>query len=272
MRLTAAAHNSIIKQKARKIRAGFGGKQKMKVLAIGNSFSNDAMRYLHNIAKAEGCDMKTVNIYIGGCPLSKHYMNMNNDAADYDFEYNGDRTGIKVSIRQALQSDIWDVVTFQQVSSQSVDYETYTPYLGALAEYAAYHAPKAKFMIHQTWAYEQGSERLTHEMGYGDQSEMFSDLKAAYEKAAEELGGVQIIPSGEAFQELIKAGAPRIHRDTFHASLGLGRYTLGLVWYETLTGKSCLNNSFADFDVPVSPEEAELAKRCAHIAAGRYAK
>ena len=31
---------------------------KMKVLAIGNSFSNDAMRYLHGIAKADGVDTK----------------------------------------------------------------------------------------------------------------------------------------------------------------------------------------------------------------------
>ena len=45
----------------------------MKVLAIGNSFSNDAMRYLHEIAKADGVDMKTVNLFIGGCPLSRHY-------------------------------------------------------------------------------------------------------------------------------------------------------------------------------------------------------
>lgn len=37
----------------------------MKVLAIGNSFSNDAMRYLHGIAKADGLDMKTVNLFIG---------------------------------------------------------------------------------------------------------------------------------------------------------------------------------------------------------------
>ena len=43
----------------------------MKVLAIGNSFSNDAMRYLHGIAKADGVDMKTVNLFIGGCPLSR---------------------------------------------------------------------------------------------------------------------------------------------------------------------------------------------------------
>lgn len=242
----------------------------MKVIAIGNSFSNDAMRYLHGIAKADGEDVKAVNLFIGGCPLSRHYVNMHNDAAEYDFEYNGERTGIKVSIRQALQSDIWDVVTLQQVSSQSVDYETYQPYLYALAEYVRIHAPKAKIMIHQTWAYEQDSARLTEEMGYKNQIEMFSDLKSAYEQAAQALGGAEIIPCGAAFQELIKAGASRLHRDTFHASLGLGRLTLGYVWYEMLTGKSCIGNKFDDTDEPVTYEEKEMAQRCAHKAAEEY--
>ena len=41
----------------------------MKVLAIGNSFSQDATRYLHQIAKANQFDLKVVNLYIGGCSL-----------------------------------------------------------------------------------------------------------------------------------------------------------------------------------------------------------
>lgn len=238
----------------------------MKVLAIGNSFSSDAMRYLHSIAEAAGDDIKTVNLFIGGCPLSRHYVNMHNDAAEYDFEFNGERTGIKVSIRQALQSDIWDVVTFQQVSSQSVDYETYQPYLKALAEYARIYAPKAEFMMHRTWAYEQGSKRLKDEMGYSDQYDMFKDLRKAYKQAAESLGNVKIIPCAEAFQNLIKEGASHIHRDTFHASLGLGRYTLGLVWYEMLTQKSCIGNTFRKFDEPIEENEILLAQKCAHKA------
>ena len=48
----------------------------MKILSIGNSFSQDAQRYLHRLAKNEGVDMKTVNLYIGGCPLRSHYLNI----------------------------------------------------------------------------------------------------------------------------------------------------------------------------------------------------
>ncbi len=241
----------------------------MKVLAIGNSFSQDAMRYLHEIAKSEGHEMKTVNLMIGGCPLSRHFIHMENEDAAYGFEFNGQDTGIQVSIRQALQSDMWDVVTLQQVSHLSPQYETFQPYLSRLSDYVRYHAPKAALMLHQTWAYEQNSRRLCQELGYDDQAAMFADVQTAYAKASIDLGGVDIIPSGEAFQYLYREGLA-MHRDTFHASLGLGRYTLGLVWYEFLTGNSCVGNAFRAFDEAVPEREALLAQQCAHQAVGAY--
>lgn len=45
----------------------------MKILAIGNSFSEDAMYYLKNIADADGVEVKAVNLYIGGCNLERHW-------------------------------------------------------------------------------------------------------------------------------------------------------------------------------------------------------
>lgn len=239
----------------------------MKVLAIGNSFSNDAMRYLHEISGRQE-EIKAVNLYIGGCSLFQHYVNMNNDALEYDFEYNGERTGIKVSIRQALQSDLWDVVTLQQVSSQSENYDTYQPYLGALAEYVKMHAPKAKIMLHQTWAYEEGSA-LCREAGYEHHEDMLADVRRCYARAAEELGGVELIPSGEAVYELTQTGAGEVYRDTFHMNLGMGRYMLGLVWFEMLTGKQPDVSSFTAFDTEVTMEQKLAAERCAHLAVER---
>ncbi|MBE6655246.1 MAG: DUF4886 domain-containing protein [Ruminococcaceae bacterium] len=97
----------------------------LKILSIGNSFSQDAQRYLHRLAKQDGTELKTVNLYIGGCPLRRHYLNMLDDNVAYDFEFNGETTGIKVSIRQALVSDEWDFITLQQASTFSGRYETY---------------------------------------------------------------------------------------------------------------------------------------------------
>ena len=57
----------------------------MKVLSIGNSFSQDAQKYLHRLAKQDGVELKTVNLYIGGCSLQRHYLNMLDDNAFNDF-------------------------------------------------------------------------------------------------------------------------------------------------------------------------------------------
>ena len=49
-------------------------------------------------------------------------------------------------------------------------------------------------------------------------------------------------------------GLTDLYRDGFHASLGLGRYALGLLWYRTLTGKTVCGNGFRDLDEPAAEE------------------
>jgi hypothetical protein len=61
---------------------------------------------------------------------------------------------------------------------------------------------------------------------------------------------------------MLENGIPKIHRDTFHASKGLGRYALGLLWYRMLTGNRVADNTFRDFDEPISEEEILIAKSC----------
>lgn len=44
----------------------------IKVLAIGNSFSQDAVeQYLHELGEAEGITMIIGNMFIGGCSLER---------------------------------------------------------------------------------------------------------------------------------------------------------------------------------------------------------
>ena len=50
--------------------------QVLQVLAIGNSFSGDATRYLHGIAEADGVGLEVTNLFIGGCSLERHCRNM----------------------------------------------------------------------------------------------------------------------------------------------------------------------------------------------------
>ncbi len=234
----------------------------MDILLIGNSFSMDVQRYLHRIAKSDGFNLNTFNLYISGCPLSLHYRNMISEEREYMLEVNGESTGFKVTLKDALLNRDWDVVTFQQVSHQSTCYKTYQPYLNKIVEYVRLCVPKAKIAIHQTWAYEENSHRLNNELGYSSHTDMFKDIKKSYEKAAEEINADLVIPSGELFQKLIASGIEKVHRDTYHASLGLGRYALGLLWYKVLSGNDIKSNAFCDFDEEISKEEIETAKIC----------
>ncbi len=234
----------------------------MNILSIGNSFSQDAQRYLHRIAKADGFDLNTFNLYIGGCPLSLHYRNMISEERAYTLEMNGENTGLTVSLKDALLNRNWDVVTIQQVSDQAPNFETYQPYLNKIVEYVRQCVPKAKIAIHQTWAYEQDSHRLNVGLGYNNHVDMFHDIERSYKKAAEEIVADLVIPSGKIFQRLIASGIEKVHRDTFHASLGLGRYALGLLWYSILSGADVKNNTFCDFDEEISEKEIIIAKSC----------
>ncbi len=227
----------------------------LKVLSIGNSYSQDAHRYLHEVSKNEGNEIKCVNLYIGGCSLYTHYINMLEDKKAYSLELNGTSSGFFVSIKEALISDRWDYVTLQQVSSASFDFDEYDPYLEKLAEYVRLYSPKTKILMHKTWADREDSPRYA-KFNFESPERMLSAVSSAYKLAAEKICAAGIIPSGDAMMAAYKLGVTELQRDHGHASLGIGRYLLALVWYKALTGK-CAEKDISSFDADVSREDVE---------------
>lgn len=110
------------------------------------------------------------------------------------------------------------------------------------------------------------------ELGYKEHTDMFKDIKEAYTRAAEMINAELVIPSGELFQKMIEKGIRKVHRDTFHASFGIGRYALGLLWYVILTGNDIKSNTFADFDEDISKTEIEIVKSCVLEVVKKYGK
>ena len=222
----------------------------MKVLSIGNSFSQDAQKYLHNIALADGYQLDCVNLMIGGCSLERHYNNMISDAKEYSFELNGVAIGRMVSLSEALSEDKYDVVTVQQVSQLSGRPQSYIPYVTALAEYVRKMQPEAKLYFHRTWSYEWGYDSSKFVPYSSDQEEMYRRICDATLMASK-LVNAELIPSGDAIQRLralpefdYRAGGMSLCRDGFHMSLDYGRFAVGVVWYHTLTGNA---PSFSEF-------------------------
>jgi len=85
----------------------------MKILSVGNSFSQDAQAYLAPLAAADGVELCCVNLMIGGCSLARHAGNLLNDNDRYGYEVCGSRKE-GVTLRDGVSRERWDIVTLQQ--------------------------------------------------------------------------------------------------------------------------------------------------------------
>ena len=72
--------------------------KKITLLSISNSFGVNLQSYAHQIAEKNGIDLDIYVLYIGGCPLEKHYTNLLTNAKDYELFHNGVSTHEFVSI------------------------------------------------------------------------------------------------------------------------------------------------------------------------------
>ena len=244
-------------------------KEPLKVLAIGNSFSQDAVEQnLWFIADADGTPMIIGNLYIGGCSLERHWDNASKDAKAYAYrkiDIKGEKTNTpKTSISEALADEKWDVVTFQQRSPDSGKPETFDPFLGDLIKYVKERTKKdVRLMWHQTWAYETGSANPAFKNYSNDREKMFEAIVAASKVPCSKYG-LGLIPAGTAVQSArLSEARGNVTRDGYHLNF-YGRYIAALTWYEAITGRSVAGNSY---DAPhVEPWMKELALAAAHNA------
>lgn len=226
----------------------------MKVLSIGNSFSTDAHRYLHQLAKINGVEMETVNLFIGGCDLETHWKNLTENNAFYDIETNGVNSVAGGSISQVLNSDIYDIITLQQASPLSGIYESTQPYLNNLTGYVKSIQPQAKIYYHQTWAYDTGSGHPGFLNYNNEQLKMYGCIKETATKASKATGA-GIIPTGDVIQQLRKRqefdcenGGLSLCRDSFHLSFDYGRFAAAATWLRTFTDKDIKCENFDGMD------------------------
>ncbi len=243
----------------------------IKILAIGNSFSEDAIEnYLYDLAKAAGYKVIIGNLYIGGSSLELHWENASGSKDAYDFRKIGidgslNREGSK-SIAYAVKNENWDYISFQQVSQLSGIIDGYQEFLPKLLNYVKPMTtnPEIKYILHQTWAYAQDSNHSGFVNYDKDQMKMYNAIVDAVWKA-KELGGIDmVVPAGTAIQNgRTSYIGDKFTRDGYHLNLNIGRFTASAAWFEALFG-DVVNNSF----VPetLSEYDANLAKEAAQKA------
>jgi hypothetical protein len=169
----------------------------VRLFVIGNSFSQNATRYLPQLAKEGGQELVIGRAELGGHSLKQHWSYVEANDANPD-DPKGKPYGGK-SLRELLSQGQWDIVTIQQYSLLSSDIETYRPYAQKLRDFIKTLQPKAEVVVHQTWAYR--SDAKTFGKTTKTQQEMWEKSHAAYYTVAGELG-LRVIPSGDAFWKI----------------------------------------------------------------------
>ena len=240
-------------------------KADLKVLDIGNSYTQDAQTYLPQIIKASGIDTD-FSLYRAFRPSAsfKTWVDCWNDADNeyysIDFCAGTKLDGISGNgvasdgtlFRKALQTVKWDIILIHQVSTYSNDYSLWESdgaggYLRDLIRIIRVTNPQATIgylMTHSYrgtyWANSEGSSFLR----WKNTAEAARQLKLEY--------GIDfIIPYGTAVQNLRASSlndSYEFSEDGTHMGAGLGDYVAGCCYFESLLapryGVSIWGNTF----------------------------
>ena len=92
----------------------------MYVLAIGNSFSQDGMTYLHQAAQAQGEWIVCESLVFPGCSLSQHFDFTKTERKAYELFFNGEPVMHKISLKEALTDREWEAIQAGAISENKL--------------------------------------------------------------------------------------------------------------------------------------------------------
>ena len=127
----------------KQITATTDSNKQFKILAIGNSFTQDAFTYVPALLKEMGyVDFELVILSFSGSTLEQHVQFATNNTVQYDMEIYNTQTNkwsgtgeYTTTFKQAITYTNFDTIILQQQSARSYDYDTYQPHLNNLIRY-----------------------------------------------------------------------------------------------------------------------------------------
>ncbi len=264
----------------------FNAGKSIKLLAIGNSFSSDALAYgtsgenknylIKFLTDLGYTDITIGSLEVGSCSLKMHYESAVNGTAyltatdGYKHFYlykDGVWTHVTSAptMMLAVTAEDWDFVTMQEVSGNSGMRQGLTDYLPTLIKFVRDNCGNKDVKIgwHSTWAYMIGAGALN--VYQNSQAVMYESIIDVL-KYAETFDGIDFfLPSGTAIQNIRTSYVGEtINRDnSTHMSYGLGRYTASMVWAAVLSGQDVSTfkklDGFTDYEQAVVVESVSNA-------------
>ena len=236
----------------------------LNILMIGNSFCYYYVEELYGMLKAAGIEANICNVYYSGCSLQQHWTWWKSGEANYNYyttNANGRATTEKVNLEYCLQQRNWDVISLQESSSGvrgsgGVDAHLKKAelWMTELIGYLKEQFPQSRHFWHQTWSYQIGYDRNGYKVTLPAQQEMDMLSQKDFSVAVCKTFDLERINTGEAWQLVRQGGydnlCARLSKndgagDYYHdGDIGGGQYLNACVWFEALTGQSCVGNTY----------------------------
>ena len=214
----------------------------LKVLLIGNSFSQDTCYLASNAAKAMGLENAVIsNLYIGAGSISDHiYRYKQGATAQYQYlSSKGNWTNKNATLEEAVKSENWDYIILQQVSPLSGEVNSFES-VNTLMDIIEPMCPSARFAWNMTWAYQSTFEDGRFERYDSDQTKMYNSIVSATQAKIVTNERIDlIVPTGTVIQNVRTSYiGDNLTRDGYHLNETLGRQIAALALVHALTGAS----------------------------------
>ena len=244
----------------------------LRILAIGNSYTEDATTYLDSLVIHAGIDPQRVCLYqaVTASATFETWVNIyTSDSSVTLTRRVGKVKMLEHGTLQELLRQPWNVIVVQQASNQSYVWSSYL-YLKPFVELITSNClnPQACLAFQLVWSHTQS------EMPYVLQGNI-----ACCQKMIRRYGIDVIIPTGTAIQlaRSTTLNAPLyMTRDRWHLHQGIACYIASCTWFQTLFtpvfSTSVLGNPAVPIGNPATPDgsytsaDIQLAQQCAYQA------
>ncbi len=215
----------------------------LRILGVGNSFTDDGMMYLPEVLEAAGIKNVVLGrLYIGGCTLERQVREYEKNSPAYVYSKSTNNKWVTVNkeatMLDGLLDEKWDILVVQQASGVSGLYESYQPWLNRLIEILRFNCLNAGASIvwQQTWAYSTTSNHPEYPNYSKNQLAMYKDIMSCNQRLLDETAIDIVIPTGTAVQNLrsLMHDAKEFTRDGYHLNFRMGRYTAACTWFQAL--------------------------------------
>jgi len=276
----------------------------LNILFISNSTCYYFPDELYGMLTAAGYDDVTLALtYYSGCSIQKHHQWYMENAANYEFmvwSKDGVQKLENYSMENALYYKNWDVVSFDNNSRSFSSFDVQTsieqaePYFGELLGEIKEKLPDARYFWHEYWAEGLGYDGSFKMESVEQRTENYKVKNDVMRRLASTYD-LEMTPTGTAWEKvrdlpLIRKpleafpnveqltlfsrlkGAEIFDDHTHDGDIGGGQYLNACVWFEAVTGQSCIGNTFrpkytmVTLDCSLSEEKIEVLQKAAHEA------